>query len=234
MTGEIIDLRDTGDLPPHTYAYYRLRELQRGQRMRLRVPDEPALLMQSLELQLRHGIHWAVVEAGPPVWTVEVARREDVAAVDLIDLLTRDHLRIDHLFADALHRVNAGDAEGAEPSFRQYAEALRHHVEVENEVIVPRLDLPRSPRGDDPTSVMLREHEEILQQTVMLEELFDEGLGEAGMLAPFFALISGQLAKHEGREENNLFPHWQRLLRNLEGEEASLFARARGTIGEGR
>lgn len=234
MPDETIDLRDTGDVPPHTYAYYRLRELRRGEAVRLLLPDDPRMFMESLALQLRHGIHWELLQVGPPVWAVQVRRREDVPATDLIDLLTRDHLRIDHLFAEALHRVNADDAQGAEPYFRDYAQALRRHLSIENDLLAPRLELPRSPRGDDPVSIMLREHEEILQQTVMIEELFEEGLGDAGMLAPFFALISGQLAKHEGREENNLFPHWQRLLKNLAGEEEALFAQARGKIGDVR
>ncbi len=235
MTDQCIDLTlDTGGLPAHTYAFYRLREMRTGEIYELIVGEEPSLLMQGLAVQLRHGIHWEVVEAGPPAWRVAVHRREDVSAADLVDLLTRDHLRIDKLFAQALHLVNAGKVAQAKPIFHQYAEALRHHLEVENEVIVPRLDLPRSPQGDDPTSIMLHEHDEILQQTVMIEELFDEGMDDPGMLAPFFALISGQLAKHEWREENNLFPHWGRVLKNLQGEEGKLFEEVKARIGDVR
>jgi len=227
MSTRVIDL--TGDdlgMAPHSYAFYELRELRHGEDATLRLAEEPAILMKSLEIQLRRGIHWEVTEAGPPVWTVSVKRRDDVAAADLIDLLTRDHLRIDKLFANALHLTNANKIEEALPYFREYAEALRRHVSLEDEILAPRLDLPRSPAGDDPTS--------ILEQTVMMEELIDEGLGDAGMLAPFFAMLSGQLAKHEYREEENLFPHWKRLIHNMEGEEDELFRIARERIGEVR
>lgn len=234
MSDRILDLRDTGGLAPHSYAFYALRELRRGEAVRLLVPDEPRLLMESVALQLRQGIHWRLLEAGPPLWTVEVRRREDVEASDLIDLLTRDHLRIDRLLAEALHSANRGDAEAALSPFRRFAACLRQHLAAENEIIAPRFDLPRSPRGDDPTSIMLREHEEIEQQVVMIEETVDEGAADAATLATFFALLSGQLAKHEGREENNLFPHWERLLKNLQGEEQALFAQVKGLVGEVR
>ena len=222
------------NMSPHSYAFYELRELRPGESATLKMAEEPAILMKSLEIQLRRGIHWEVLEEGPPVWTVSVKRRDDVDAADLVDLLTRDHLRIDKLFAQALHLTNANKVEEALPYFRQFAEALRTHLGVEDEILVPRFELPRSPGGEDPTSIMLHEHQEILKQTVMMEELIDSGMGDAGMLAPFFAMLSGQLAKHEYREEENLFPHWKRLLRNIEGEEDELFKAVRDRIGDVR
>ena len=235
MSTREIDLtaEDLG-MAPHSYAYYELRELRHGEEARIRMAEEPSVLMKSLEIQLRRGIHWEVLEAGPPVWTVLVQRRDDVAASDLIDLLTRDHLRIDTMFANALHLANANKIEEAIPHFRQYAEALRRHLELEDQLLAPRFELPRSPRGDDPTSIMIREHEQILEQTVMMEELIDSGMGDAGMLAPFFAMLSGQLAKHEYREEENLFPHWKRFMKNVESEADELFRIAREQIGDVR
>ena len=54
------------------------------------------------------------------------------------------------------------------------------------------------------------------------------------MLAPFFAMLSGQLAKHEYREEENLFPHWKRFMKNVESEADELFRIAREQIGDVR
>ncbi|WP_028491119.1 hemerythrin domain-containing protein [Thioalkalivibrio sp. ALE19] len=229
MADFTLDLRGLGD-HAHTRAYYTLRELGAGQTFDVLVEEEPELLMAAVAQQLRHAIHWETVEAGPPLWTLRVRRRDDTEPVDLVDLLTRDHLRIDRLFASALHRVNAGDAEGAAPAFHAYVAGLRRHVHVENELIVPLLDLPRHPRGDDPTSIMLREHEELLDQTAMLEHEFTEGVDEPWAIAPFFALISGGLAKHEGREEQNLFPHWSRHLREQPDVARELFGKARSML----
>jgi uncharacterized protein (DUF2249 family) len=229
MTDFVLDLRGLGE-HAHTRAFYTLRELRSGQVFEVWLDQDPALLMEAVGHQLRHAIHWQSVAQGPPLWRLAVRRREDVAPVDLVDLLERDHLRIDRLFASALHKVNAGDVEGAEPDFRAYGEGLRRHVHVENELIVPLLDLPRSPGGQDPTSIMLREHDQILEQTAMLEHEFSEGVDAAWAVAPFFALISGALAKHEGREEQNLFPHWSRTLRERPDAAAELFEQARSTL----
>lgn len=230
MADFVLDLRGLGE-HAHTRAYYTLRELRPGQVFAVWLDQDPGLLMDAVSLQLRHAIHWQALENGPPLWKLTVQRREDVAPVDLVDLLQRDHLRIDRLFASALHKVNANDLEGAAPDFHAYVAGLRRHIEVENELIVPLLDLPRSPTGQDPTSIMLREHDEILEQTTMLEHEFGEGVDEAWAVAPFFALISGALAKHEGREEQNLFPQWSRALRDRPDEGAELLQRAQTLIG---
>ncbi|OBS09243.1 hemerythrin domain-containing protein [Acidihalobacter prosperus] len=233
MNSQQIDLAARGEQTEHSYLLGRLRGLVRGQQTEILAYDDPRILLDALTLELRNGIYWDVVEAGPPVWRVRVRRREDVAASDLVDLLTRDHVRVDHLFATALHRSNAGDMDTALAHFRVYAACLRRHVEAENDLVVPVLSLPRSARGDDPTSIMLREHEEIIEHTVMIEEMLDEGMDDAGMLAPFFAIISGQLAKHEWREENNLFPHWMRALRHEPAIADELFPRVQGLVRAG-
>lgn len=233
MNMQLIDLAARGGQTEHHYLLGQLRGLARGEEAVVVTYDDPRILLDALTLELRNGIYWDVTEAGPPAWRVRVRRREDVAASDLVDLLTRDHVRVDHLFATALHRSNAGDMDAALPSFRVFAACLRRHVETENEIVVPALSLPRSPRGDDPTSIMLHEHEAIIEHTVMIEEMLDEGLDDAGMLAPFFAIISGQLAKHEWREETNLFPHWMRALRHEPAIADELFPRAQALVSAG-
>lgn len=232
MNVRYLDLAACGDQTEHGYLLGELRALARGQAVVVLAHEDPRILLDALVLELRNGIHWDIVAVGPPVWQARVRRREDVEISDLVDLLTRDHARIDHLFATALHRSNVGDMAVALPSFKMYAARLRRHVEAENEVVVPVLTLPRSSRGDDPTSIMLREHQEIIDHTVMIEEMIDEGMDDMGMLAPFFAIISGQLAKHEWREENNLFPHWMRILRHNPVIAGELFPRVQALISD--
>lgn len=230
MSENVIDLSQRGAMSEHSYALGLLRELPRGREMQLLAQDDPRLLMDALTLELRNAIYWDLLEAGPARWRVRVRRREDVEASDLVDLLTRDHQRIDRLFANALHQTNAGNMGEALPAFAEYAARLRRHVEAENEIVVPVLDLPRAPAGDDPTSIMLREHDVIVEHTVMIEQMVNEGMDDPAMLAPFFAIISGQLAKHEWREEHNLFPHWMRLLRHDPSIARELFPKVRGLV----
>ncbi|MEJ2060031.1 MAG: hemerythrin domain-containing protein [Gammaproteobacteria bacterium] len=228
-----VDLRECGGSSAHAYALSALRELRRGQEAELLAAEDPDMVLKAVNLDLRNALSWEQTESGPPLWRVRVRHRDDVEATELADLLTRDHERIDHLFANALHRLNAGDTATALPQFREYAQRLRNHVEAENEIIVPVLELPRAPSGDDPTSIMLREHDELIEQTHMIEEMLDEGMDDAGMLAPFFAIISGQLAKHEWREEQNLFPLWRHRLRADAALAAELFPKVRKLIKTG-
>ena len=226
-----IDLRECGELPAHTYAFYQLRTLREGQIAELIAPDEPSLTLDAVSLNLRHRIHWEVIEQGPPLWRVQVQPRADTEATSLMDLLQRDHERVDRLFGSILARVNAGDLAGVAPDMEALSLALRRHIRTENELLAPAFVAPRDPFGSDPTSTMFREHEEILQQLTYLESAFAEGPPAASEIAPFFALLSGQLAKHEGREELNLFPLWARALRAAGPEaEATLVARVRASL----
>lgn len=211
---EPIDLRERGELPAHTYAYYQLRGIRRGQQFELLAEEEPTLVMESVSHQLRHEIHWQIVEAGPPLWRVLVQHRDDVPATSLVDALERDHLRLDRLFGEALHAGNAGDMERAARCLREFGLRLRRHLHVENDVLAPAFIAPRDPQGTDPTSLMVHEHEELLNQIAALEDLFASGGAAPEEVAALFAILSGQLAKHEAREELTLFPNWGIALRH--------------------
>jgi|GEM_PF-642850 len=227
----LIDLRESGTLPAHTYAYYQLRDIRRGEVREVVSPEEPTLLMESVSHQLRHEIHWEIAAAGPPQWRVRVRHRDDVPASSLVDALERDHLRLDRLFADALHATNEGDLATAARCLRGFGLGLRRHLHVENEVLAPAFVAPRDAQGADPTSIMLSEHEELLVQVERLEAYFQGGLPEAQEVAPLFALLSGQLAKHEAREELNLFPNWGIAIRHAPpGAEEQVVKRVQGIL----
>ena len=231
----VIDLRERGSLPAHTYAYYRLRELQPGGCFELLSDEAPGLTLDSVNAQFRNRLHWEVIEAGPPLWRIRVQPRDDTPVASLKDLLTRDHERLDRLFAEALARVNAGDLAGAGPLVQAFAEGLRRHVHVENDLLAPVFVAPRTAGGDDPTSTMLREHEEILEQVALIEASLEGGPEERSTAATFMALLSGTLAKHEFREEQNLFPFWnQALERAIDPDQArALLDRVTRTLAGG-
>lgn len=221
-----IDLRDRGELPAHTFAYYQLRHIHRGDVRDVLSDQEPTLLMESVSHQLRHEIHWEIVEAGPPLWRVRVQHRDDVPATSLVDVLERDHLRLDRLFGEALHAVNEGKIERAAHRLRAFGIGVRRHMHVENVVLAPAFVAPRDPLGTDPTSLMLSEHDDLLAQLELLESYFDDGVPSADEVAPLFAILSGLLAKHEAREELNVFPNWGIAIRHAPpGTEQRVVAR---------
>ena len=120
----------------------------------------------------------------------------------------------------ALRRVNAQDLAGARPLVAEFAAGIRRHVAAENEVVAPRLPPVVGADGADHVGIMLGEHDEILAQLGEVEAALGEGAAEAWEVEPFVAILSGTLAKHEHREESNLFPRWQGALDALPPEAA--------------
>jgi uncharacterized protein (DUF2249 family) len=199
-----------------TAAFYAVKDLQRGETVVLLTPEEPSLLMQSLDLQLRNALRWTISATAAGTWRVEVHHRADVAPADVLDALLRDHQRLDELFSRAMRLVSGGEAAEAAPLVVEFGTRLRRHIRVENDVLATRFPLRRDGRGSDPLSIMLREHEEILNQLMVIEAYFAEGIPQPAEVDAFFAILSGTLAKHEYREENHLFPLWSALLHREE------------------
>lgn len=174
-------------------------------------------MLQSLNLQLRHHLSWQISEETPGRWRVEIRHREDVAPGDLMDILTRDHQRLDQLFGHALHLVNAGKPAEAAPFIAAFAAGLKRHIHVENDILAPGFQVPNA----DPVATMLHEHDDMLAQMANIESFFtDEGRSaQAWELSPFLAILSGAMAKHEHREEQNLFPQWDIALRKASPQD---------------
>ena len=129
-----------------------------------------------------------------------------------------------------MHCAAIGDRQQAGGTFQLFSMGLTRHVYAENNLLAPSFEAPRNAAGDDPTSIMLREHEEILGQVSMIEDAFAQDAG-AGDLEPLLALLSGQMAKHEAREELNLFPHWRAALQRAPaGSETQLVRRLKAVL----
>jgi hypothetical protein len=140
-----------------------------GVAVTLLLSADPALLMASLNLQLREILHWDSIEADG-AWRVTVRHRADAAPADVLALLAADHKRIDGLLARSLSLLNRGDAAAAAPLLREFAAALKRHVGFEDNELAPRLGASRA-AAEEPPAVMLREHGEIAQQLALVEEV---------------------------------------------------------------
>jgi uncharacterized protein (DUF2249 family) len=211
MNPRVVDLRDAPAGRVQTAAFYAVRDLGPGEVVSLLTAADPALMIASLNLQLRDALAWEVERDGPG-WRTIVRRRADTAPSGVIDLLVRDHRRLDELLAVALRRVNANDLSGARLLVAEFAGGLARHVAVENDLLAPRLPAVVAADGTDHLGIMLHEHDEILAQLRQVEAAFRESAPGAWEVEPFVAILSGTLAKHEHREEANLFPRWQGAL----------------------
>jgi len=231
MTETEADLRRLPASRVQTAAFYEVKDLAAGDAVVLLTADDPRLVMESLNLQLRDALAWET-QATAEGFRTRVVLREETAPADVVDLLTRDHRRVDELLARALRRINAADVAGARPLLAEFAAGLRRHIRVENELLAPMLPQPAGPDGTSHVAIMLREHEEILAQLGEVEASFAFGAApEAWEVEPFVAILSGTLAKHEHREESNLFPHWAAALRARPApEQPALLARVRAML----
>jgi len=229
---DFADLHDLrGERTGHVIgaALDRVRAVRPGVAVTLILAEEPSLLMASLNLQLRENLVWDIVEADG-AWRVTVRHREDVVATDVLALLAADHKRIDGLLARALGLLNMGDAAAAVPVLREFVVALNRHVGFEDGELAVSLGAAQA-AADQPAAIMLREHREIAQQLVLVEEALASEPVDASELGVYCAILSGTLAKHEYREEHNLFPLWRvALSRRSEGERTSLLGRAREAL----
>jgi iron-sulfur cluster repair protein YtfE (RIC family) len=225
------DLRELPASRVQTAAFYEVKDLAAGEAVVLITAEDPKLVMESLNLQLRDALAWET-QASPEGFRTRVVLREETEPADVVDLLIRDHHRVDELLAKALRRINAADVAGARPLLEAFAARLRRHIRVENEILAPMLPQPVGMDGTSHAAVMLREHDEVLAQLAEVEaSLAFDAAPEAWEVEPFVAILSGTLAKHEHREESNLFPHWAAALRaRPAAEQQALLARVRAML----
>jgi iron-sulfur cluster repair protein YtfE (RIC family) len=231
MTESELDLRGTAPSRVQTAAFHAVRDLARGSAVILLTDDNTVLLMESLNLQLRDLLAWET-QAIAGGFRTRVVLREETEPTDVIDLLTRDHRRLDERLAIALRRVNAGDMVEARRLIADFAAGLARHLDAEDVMLAEQLPQPAGAGGESHVAIMLREHVEIRDQLAEVEAGFGAAEPpEPWEVEPFIAILSGTLAKHEYREETNLFPHWRAALARLgEREQADLLAKVRAVL----
>lgn len=225
---ETVDL--SAEPRPRMAAYATLQEKGTGQPLEFVFADEPTLLMQAVALMLRNRIHWEVTGAEEGAYRVRVVDRDTVAPDSLTDLLSRDHERLDRLFAVALQHANRGEIAEAAPLIESCYQALRRHIYCENEVLAPHFGIPEGGGPEsDPTHQMIHEHDNILGELGEIRELAAlEEAADTSMVAALMGILSGTLAKHEGREESNLFPRWEAALKRA--PDPQLLERAKAIL----
>jgi len=232
MPETVLDLRDTAPSRVQTAAFYAVRDLAWGQAVILLTAENPELLMASLNLQLRDALAWETQATGGGFQT-RVVPREETEPADVIDLLTRHHRHLDEQLAIALRRVNAGDMAEAGRLVGEFAAGLKRHLQAEDVLLAERLPQPQGADGASHVEIMLREHAEIRVQLGEVEAGFGTAAPpEAWEVEPFIAILSGTIAKHEHREESNLFPHWRAALSRMDpAAQAALLAEVRAILG---
>ena len=143
------------------------------------------------------------------------------------EYLGRDHDAIDVILADALRMAEDGETERAEHTFAEFADGLRRHIAIEEELLFPVFDRRHGfggcGRPGGPSSVMVLEHRSIQNALAECQHAL-ASLGKIDFREPF-AHLRQLVEMHNVKEEQVLYPIIDRALSPTERVE--LVARMR-------
>lgn len=232
MEEQFSDLTDTPASQLQTAAFVLLQTLQRNHAVRFLFAEEPSMVLQSLNLRLRNNLSWSLLQTETGKWQALVQRAEEVPVKDTLDALRRDHKRIDALFSQVIHLTDQGEITEAELMMAEFLATLQRHLVVEHEMLVAAIRTPPNAMGIDPSAAMVSEHQQILQQSVMICAAFEETDACTRSVSPLLAILAGYLSKHEQREELTMLPIWSRALNHApQAAQEALFQRVKQQLG---
>ena len=177
--------------------------------------EEPTSLLQRLQEERGGLFQWASIEAGPPVWRIEIARRAAQAGepVKITEAVEWDHDRLDRLERTAFDAWGAGDSASAESAFALFAHGLRRHIGFEEALLFPEYERQHSASGSGSTAALRAEHRQILALVAAIE------LSIRSEVVPVHLLRShlrDVLRAHNRNEEQTLYPITDSVLKPAE------------------
>jgi iron-sulfur cluster repair protein YtfE (RIC family) len=119
-------------------------------------------------------------------------------------LLELHHRRLDEMLVATELLVDAENWNDAKLRFDDFRRELEEHIRLEEEVMFPAFEA-RGPSG--PTAVMRAEHLSIRQLLASV----GSALSEERPISRATADLTSQLAAHNFKEENVLYPAFERL-----------------------
>jgi hypothetical protein len=209
MNPSVLDLREVPASHWRGALGAELRELAPGMAIRVLFGADPTFEVRSACLAMGPALTWHLEHDVSTGYVATIARNAALDAADVVSLLIGDHRRLDVMLAAATAALSAAEATSRQ-SFAKCAEALRRHLQFEDEVLAKALDwLP----PDDAITLMASEHAEIRGHICVIEQVLLEraeaALDEAAILC---GMLAGLMAKHEFREETLVFPRWRSAL----------------------
>jgi hemerythrin-like domain-containing protein len=142
------------------------------------------------------------------------------ASSSLMEVLSRDHHRLDSILADVKRCLVAGDLLRAAARFAEFRDGLDHHIAAEEEVLFPTFERFTSGAGGGPTQVMRMEHAEI--RRLMAEVASSLERGDEEMHVTPLAALTARIYAHNGKEERILYPAIEQAARDADALEALL------------
>lgn len=223
---QVLDLRTTPSSQLQSVAFNAVKSLPEHGSLLLLFAETPDWVMQSLNLCLRNNLAWTVAKMVDESWEVLVRRAVEVPPTDVIDVLKREHKRLDALFAQVIHLTDRGRLDDAAQVMRAFVAGLRVHLDIEHGMLVAAIRTPTDAQGVNPSEALVQEHSEILHQSTLIELEFADPGSQVSTVSPLLAILAGYLSKHELREELVMLPIWkQALSRAPQAMQDALLAR---------
>ncbi len=202
-----IDLAQTG-----TTLFTAFDSLLAGEKLFLLVGNPGGNLLRRLQSERRGLFEWSLLGSGPPVWRVEIARREAPTGGKraVFEALAWDHDRLDALEEAAFQSRAKGDREASRELYAAFAAGLRRHIGFEEELLFPAFEQGTGmPPTLGPTAVMRSEHREIRDLLDRIEAGIADEVAPVEELRRRFRAV---LADHNLKEEQILYPTTDDLL----------------------
>ena len=130
----------------------------------------------------------------------------------ITEFMSKDHDRLDALFASFAKTKDAGEAKSL---FARFAAGLKTHIVWEEDLLFPPFEEKTGMRAMGPTEVMRAEHREIKE----ILSRIDENLQRSRDTAELHAALLDVLGGHNDKEEGILYPALDRLLSRAEAEK---------------
>jgi uncharacterized protein (DUF2249 family)/hemerythrin-like domain-containing protein len=168
--------------------------------------DEPTLLLRCLQRERPGLFEWASLDAGPPAWRIEIARRAagPDQPLEITEVIEWDHDRLDRLERTAFDAWGAGDSASAEAAFALFAHGLRRHIGFEEALLFPEFERRNGiDPGAGPTAGLRTEHRQILALVSAIELAVRSEAVPAPLLRRH---LQDELRAHSHKEEHLLYP----------------------------
>ncbi len=198
--------------------------------------EEPTSLLKRLQEERSGLFQWAPIEAGPPVWRIEIARRAARAGepVKITEAVEWDHDRLDRLERTAFDAWGAGDSASAEAAFALFAEGLRRHIGLEEALLFPEFERrDRSDANSAPIATLRAEHRQILALVAAIELTIRTDAVPVHLLRSH---LRDLLRDHNRKEEETLYPVTDSVLTGSQRDDlmrrVQLFHSARTVTGD--
>lgn len=216
--GKPLDLRGLLSAERSAQALACFDALAPGERLVLVSGDAGSELLRCLQAE-RHGLfEWSVLETGPAIWRMEVARRAGPGAElrGVSEALSWDHDRLDALETAAFEKRASGDLQLASRLYAEFSAGLKRHIGFEEQLLFPAFEEKTGmPSTAGPTAVMRAEHREIEGLLARIEaEIADAAADVESLRRSLHAVLEG----HNLKEEQILYPTTDRLLGGREAD----------------